>query len=142
MMASGRTYWAAHSSPEAFVDTAVANTNFVVGFSTHPQVRTSYAPPTGEDLHIVSIGMSVEPTTTKAQGRLEMREGASEGGDVFWTLQLQTAANGNSASEAFSFPEGTFVIPGGQRFCFSVKTGSQSTKIHFVAVGYLQPRTV
>lgn len=142
-MASRRTYWAAHSSPMGKEQEAVTLTNFVTGVAGPPNIVKSYKPPAGSDLHIVSIGISVEPTPTKAaSGRLEMREGVRVTGEVFWTQQLQAAANGNSASETFTFPEGTFVIPSGQPFCFSVKTGATSTKIHFVAVGYLEPHSM
>jgi hypothetical protein len=141
-MAPGRTYWAAHSSPESTVDEAVAETNFVVGFERSPNVRDSYRPPAGQDLHIVSIGMSVEPSAQRGiNGRLRMREGAGIDGDVFWTHVLVALAESGSSSEVFSFPEGTFVIPSGRQFCFTAKTGQSPGRIHFVANGYLEPRT-
>jgi hypothetical protein len=59
----------------------------------------------------------------------------------FWSYVLVAAPNGDSPSEAFSFPEGMFVIPAGQEFCFTVKTGETQTTIHFVAVGYLESHT-
>ena|SRR5215211_1022674 len=150
-MASSRTYWAAHGSPPAKVKEDVAPMRFVTGVAGSPDTAKSYKPPADKDLHIVSIGMSVEPAAQKVNGRVQMRKGkfdpeppapAPAPREVpFWSYPLVAAANGDSASEVFSFPEGTFVIPAGQEFCFTVKTGDTPTTIHFVAVGYLEPRT-
>jgi len=146
-MASSRTYWAAHGSPPAKVKEAVAPTRFVTGVAGAPDTRTSYKLLADQELHIVSIGMSVEPAAQKVNGRVQMRKGefdpdppapAPAPHEVpFWSYVLVAAANGDSPSEVFSFPEGTFVIPAGQEFCFTVKTGDTPTTIHFVVVGYL-----
>ena len=88
-MAPRRIYWAAHSSPESTVDETVAETNFVVGFDGSPDVTDSYTPPANQDLHIVSIGMSVEPGAQRGiNGRLRMRKGAGINRAVFWTYLL------------------------------------------------------
>jgi hypothetical protein len=141
-MAPRRTYWAAHGSPEAVEPEKVSETNFVVGFDGSPDVTDSYTPPANQDLHIVSIGMSVEPNTPRGiNGRLRMRKGAGITRAVFWTHVLVALPDSGSSSEVFSFPEGTFVIPAGQKFCFTAKTAASPGKIHFVANGYLEPRT-
>lgn len=140
-MASRRTYWAAHSSPQATVEEKVADTNFVAGFDSF-NIDNSYTPPADQDLHIVSIGMSVEPNPPKGiNARLRMRKGATTSKSVLWTHVLVATAESGSSSEVFSFPERTFVIPAGQEFCFTAKTGQSPGRIHFVVNGYLEPRT-
>jgi hypothetical protein len=140
-MAPRRTYWAAHGSPKSKVEETVADTNFVTGFDSFDS-DNSYKPPANQDLHIVSIGMSVEPNPPKGiNGRLRMRKGATTGQSVLWTHVLVATADGGSSSEVFSFPEGTFVIPSGQEFCFTTKTAQSPGTIHFVVNGYLEPRT-
>jgi hypothetical protein len=74
-MASSRTYWAAHGSPPAKVKEDVAPMRFVTGVAGSPDTAKSYKPPADKDLHIVSIGMSVEPAAQKVNGRVQMRKG-------------------------------------------------------------------
>ena len=139
-----RQYWRASGSPTAAAEAVATVTINADGYLAAPISDTSYQVPGGRRLVIQSIGMHVVPPAAgQAKLRLRIRQGTTTAADELWSYALQAGTQGTTSgpSEAFTFPDGGFVVDSGVTICFTSASGATSSVLDFIVTGYLTDDT-